>query len=514
MIRDETGVMPMIHVAVAAGLVALALTACQETVEGAALTASKAAEEFAPRRFVSDGEGEFGGESVRYRLIAEDTITNGADGRPGAAIFSFTYLRIDEPASAERPVVFVFNGGPGSSSIWMHMGLFGPRRISLPDPLNPPTTPLFELEDNPHSPLDLVDLVMIDPPGTGFSRVLETGRSEDFLGTAADAAATAAFIENWLDVHGRWNSPKYLVGASYGATRAALAARSLMGGPTDPAGRLSGVGADGAVLIGQAILSPDGANERQAASLSALAATAHYHGRAGQGQSLNDFADEAAEFARTRYLPALFAGDRLPQEERREIARILADFTGLGASWIENNGLRISSTDFRQGLLAEEGLEIGAYDARYVLPARGRPASSDPVGDDPAMARYSPAFAAGLRLLFAEASIEVDAPYETIAFRKVNAAWDHAMPPGAVPAPEALAAIMRVNPDFRLLIATGHYDLVTTPGDADYFAAHADLPADRVALARYPAGHMPFLGEDSAEALTADIRALIAGRRK
>ncbi len=514
MIGNGTAMRPRIHMIVTAALVALALTACQETGKGAALEASKAAEGFTPRRFVSDGEGQFGGQRVRYRLIAEDTITSGADGRPGAAIFSFTYLRIDEPASAERPVVFVFNGGPGSSSIWMHMGLFGPRRISLPDPLNPPTTPPFELEDNPHSILDLADLVMIDPPGTGFSRVLATGRSEDFFGTAADAAVTAAFIENWLDVHGRWNSPKYLVGASYGATRAALAARSLMGGPTDPAGRLSGVGADGAVLIGQTVSSPDGANERQAASLSALSATAHYHGRAGQGRSLNDFAGAAAEFARTRYLPALFAGDRLPPQEKREIARILADFTGLEASWIENNRLRISSTDFRQGLLAGEGLEIGAYDARYVLPVRGRPESPDPVGDDAAMARYSPAFAAGLKLLFAEANIAVDAPYEPVAFRKVNAVWDHAMPPGALPAPAALAAVMRVNPDFRLLIATGHYDLVTTPGDADYFAAHAGLPADRVALARYPAGHMPFLGEDSAKALSADIRTLIMGRRK
>lgn len=511
---DETAVMSMIRVAVAAGLVVLALTGCQDSGERGAQEASGNAEDVVPRRFVSGGEGQFGGEKVSFLLIAEDTLVNGSDGRPGAAIFSFTYLRTDTPESVERPVVFVFNGGPGSSSVWMHIGLFGPRRISLPDPLDPPTTPVFELEDNPHSILDLADLVMIDPPGTGFSRLLESGRSEDFLGTAADASATAAFIENWLDAHDRWNSPKYLVGASYGATRAALTARSLLGGPMDPAGRLGGIGADGAVLIGQTISSPDGANERQAAALSALAATAHHHGRAGQGRPVDDFADEAAEFARTRYLPALFAGDRLPQEERREVARGLADFTGLAAGWIENNDLRIPSTDFRRALLADEGLEIGAYDARYVLPARGRPASPDPVGDDPAMARYSPAFAAGLRLLFAEAGIAADVPYEVIAFRKVNAAWDHAMPPGAAPAPEALSAVMRVNPDFRLLIATGHFDLVTTTGDAAYFAAHADLPSDRVTLARYPAGHMPFLGEDSAEALASDVRALLVEGRK
>jgi len=500
---------PRLWLSVAAALVAL--TACRDTGERG-LDATAASEPFASRRFVSDGDGEFGGQRVRYRLVAEDTLANGADGRPGATIFSFTYLRVDAPDAADRPVLFVFNGGPGSSSIWMHLGLFGPRRIRLPDPLDPPSAQHLELEDNPHSILDLADLVMIDPPGTGFSRVLASGRSEDFLGTAADAAATAAFIESWLDAHGRWNSPRYLVGASFGATRAALAARSLIGGPMDPAGRLRGIGVDGAVLIGQTLLSPDGAGERQAASLSALAATAHYHGRAGRGRPLDDFADEAAAFARTRYLPALFAGDRLPEVERREVARILADFTGLEAGWIETNQLRIPTTDFRQRLLADDALEIGAYDARYALPLRGRPARPDPVGDDPAMARYSPAFAAGLRLLFAEAGIKVAAPYQAVAFRTVNAPWNHVMPAGAASAPEALAAVMRVNPDFRLLIATGHYDLITTPGDADYLAAHAGLPADQVVIARYPAGHMPFLGEDSAGALAADIRAMVSER--
>lgn len=481
-----------------------ALTACQRAGDGPA--------GFTPRHFVSDGEARLGDQVLRYRLIAEDAIVNGADGRPGATFFSFTYLRTDVPPATERPVVFVFNGGPGSSSLWMHLGLFGPRRISLPDPLDPPTAPRFELEQNPHSILDLADLVMIDPPGTGFSRVLETGRDADFLGTTADAAATAAFIEHWLDRHGRWNSPRYLVGASYGATRAALVARSLLGGPTIPGGRMSGIGANGAALIGQTLMSPDGANERQAASLSALAATAHYHGRAGQNRALEDFLEEAKAFARTRYLPALFAGNGLPPAERHAIARELAGFTGLGADWIEDNDLRIPLAHFRRSLLGGYGLEIGAYDARYTLPARGRPATPDPVGDDPAMARYSPAFAAGLRLLLAEADIAIDAPYEAIAFRAVNASWDHALPPGAVPAAEALASVMRINPGFRLLIATGEYDLVTPIGEAEYLAAHADLPADRVVVARYPAGHMPFLGEEGAAALVADLRTLVSGQ--
>lgn len=463
------------------------------------------------RRFERDGEGVFGGERVRYRLIAEDTVLPGADGRPGATIFSFTYLRTDIAGPSGRPVLFVFNGGPGSASLWLHMGLFGPRRVRLDDPLNPPVTGPFALEDNPHALLDVADIVLIDPPGTGFSRILEDGDPADFLGTTADAGAIAGFIEAWVDRHDRWNAPRYLVGESYGTTRAALVARSLLGGPMDPSGRLGGIGIDGAVLMGQAVLSPEDPLARQVSQLTAMAATAHYHGKAGAGQPLEAFVDEAGAFARQQWLPALYAGDTLPRSERRAMAESLAGYTGLPADRIEAADLRVPMSEFRRTLLAGEGLEVGAYDGRYTAPLAGRPAMADPVGDDPAMARYAPAFVAGLNLYLDEAGIALEDRYEPIAFRTVNRAWDHEIRPPAIPADQALAAVMRTNPDFRLLIATGYQDLVTTTGSADYLAAHAGLPADRVRIARYPAGHMPYLGEASASALAADIRALIAG---
>ncbi|AZU04696.1 peptidase S10, serine carboxypeptidase [Glycocaulis alkaliphilus] len=472
--------------------------------------ASPPAQAFEPRHFEYHGEGIFGGERIGYRLIAGDTLIDGSDGRPGAALFTFTYLREDVRDRRSRPVVFIFNGGPGSSSIWMHMGLFGPRRIAMDDPLNPPVTPPFALEDNPYSILDAADLVLIDPAETGFSQILPGGEAADFLGTQADAVATARFIEQWLITHDRWESPKYLVGASYGTTRAALTARILAGGPMSPGARMTGIGVDGIVLVGQAIMSPQGPEAGQAASLGAMAASAWYHGKAGEGESRTDFIADAEAFAVERYLPALFLGDALDTADRAEIAASLARFTGLPADLIEAENLRPSAQLFRERLLNGEGLHLGAYDARYTLPANGLPAMPDPVGDDPAMAQYSPSYVAGLRQYLAETGIDVSGTYTAISF-SVNSGWDRTIRPPSSGAADSLAGLMRANRDLRVMVVTGEMDLVTHIGSADYFVRHAGLQPDRIVSRRYPSGHMPYLGDDSAESLSEDLRAFVTG---
>lgn len=472
--------------------------------------ASQPAEAFDARHFEHRGEGVFGGERVSYRLIAGDTLVEGSEGQPGAALFTFTYLREDVEDRRNRPVVFIFNGGPGSSSIWMHMGLFGPRRIAMDDPLNPPVTPPFALEDNPYSILDVADLVLIDPAETGFSQILPGGEAADFLGTEVDAVVTARFIEQWLIAHDRWESPKYLVGASYGTTRAALTARILAGGPMNPGARMTGIGVDGIVLVGQAIMSPQGPEARQAASLGAMAASAWHHGKAGEGVSRTDFIAEAEAFAVERYLPALFLGDGLDTADRVEIATSLARFTGLPAGLIEAENLRPSTQLFREQLLAGEGLHLGAYDARYTLPANGLPAIPDPVGDDSAMAQYAPSYVAGLRQYLAETGIDVSDTYTAINF-SVNSGWDRTIRPPSSGAADSLAGVMRANRDLRVLVVTGEMDLVTHIGSADYLVRHAGLQADRVVSRRYPSGHMPYLGDDSAEPLSDDLRAFVTG---
>ncbi|GGE41483.1 peptidase S10 [Marinicauda pacifica] len=464
----------------------------------------------APRRFEFQGEGVFGGEAVAYRMIAEDTLVPAPEGRPGARYFSFTYLREDGGDTASRPVVFIFNGGPGSASIWMHMGLFGPRRIAMDDPVNPPVTAPFALEDNPYSILDVADLVLIDPPGTGFSEILPGGDPSDFYGTQADAAATAAFIESWLIEHERWNSPRYLVGASYGTTRAAMTARNLAGGPMNRSQRMTAISLDGIVLIGQALLSPDGANEEQAAGLGAMAAAAWYHGQAGEGETLDAFVAQAERFAVEDYLPALYLGDALQGEARAGIAAQLSRFTGLSPARLQAEKLRPSTAVFRSALLEEDGLHLGAYDARFTLPATGEPGRPDPVGDDPAMAQYTPSYVAGLRQYLDETGVAIGAPYQAIAFG-VNSAWDYTVRPPASDAVEALAGVMRANRDLRVMVATGQMDLVTHTGSADYLVRHGGLAQDRVISRRYPSGHMPYLGDDSARPLSEDLRAFVTG---
>ncbi|RYG47258.1 septum formation initiator, partial [bacterium] len=222
------------------------------------------------------------GETIRYTALAGPTKMTNLGGDPIGEIFSFTYLKEGKP-EARRPVMFVFNGGPGSSSIWLHMGVVGPRRVVLDREVDPSPVPPFRVEDNPDCLLDVADLVFIDPVGTGFSRILGKGRPEDFFGVDEDADSMAQFIERWLTKHGRWDSPKFLMGESYGSARAALLPRALMGGPTYT-GQLRGITVDGIVLLGTTMESPanpvdeDERLARVSRALPSLAATAWYHG--------------------------------------------------------------------------------------------------------------------------------------------------------------------------------------------------------------------------------------------
>jgi carboxypeptidase C (cathepsin A) len=176
------------------------------------------------RSFVSTHTGTFGGTSLTYLVTAADTILVDGHGSPAAALFSFSYVRQGVKDVANRPVTFVFNGGPGAASLWIHIGALGPKRIVFDDAVHPPTVGPFHVRDNPLSPLDMTDLVFIDPIGTGFSRLVGGGKPEEFYGVTEDARATAEFIVAWLTRNGRWNSPKFVMGESYGTTRVCVLA--------------------------------------------------------------------------------------------------------------------------------------------------------------------------------------------------------------------------------------------------------------------------------------------------
>lgn len=184
----------------------------------------------APKRFVTKRAITVKGVRIPYTAVAGETYLYNRAAEPIGSIFSFTYLK-DGPADPNRPVMFVFNGGPGSSSLWLHMGVVGPRRVVLDREVNPSNTPPFGVADNPHSLLDVADLVFIDPVGTGWSRVVGKGTTADFWGVDEDADTVSQFIELWLTEHRRWNAPKFVMGESYGSVRAAVLPRALMGGP-------------------------------------------------------------------------------------------------------------------------------------------------------------------------------------------------------------------------------------------------------------------------------------------
>jgi carboxypeptidase C (cathepsin A) len=463
------------------------------------------------RRFQSEHRGTFGGKSVRYRaIVAEHFITDPA-GHRTASIFTTSYIRTDAPKGAARPVIFAFNGGPGSSSLWLHMGFVGPRRIAFGNDIKPETAPPFRLADNGESPLDVADIVLIDPPGTGFSRILPDGKPEQFYGVDQDARATVDVIEQWIRENGRWNSPKYLLSESYGTIRAAEVAKLLAGGPMET-GRMNGTTLNGVILLGQAMDMSRGAGDREYANaLPTLAATACYFGKGSAGCTAEGQANAARTFIANGYVEALYAGSALPESQRTAIADRLSALTGLSRAFVLEHDLRVDTRAFARALLADQGKQLGAYDARYTLPLS--PNGNDPVADDPAMGQYVPGFVAALNLYMREElGARLDMPYEAIAFRTVNAKWDYGYGPG-VPVGrnygEDLGVAMRRNPELRLMVGAGYYDLVTTLGAAEYTIAHSGIPADRTQFHYYESGHMPYLGKDARLKLARDVRAFV-----
>jgi carboxypeptidase C (cathepsin A) len=501
-------------------VIAVAVFVCNGTAKGQTPTATSVQPNppaFSPREFVTHHEGTFGGEKIRYAAIAGDTVLNNESGVPAATIFSFSYIREDVKDRISRPVLFVFNGGPGSSSIWMHLGLFGPRRVALQNPVKPPTTPPFSLQDNPYGILDLADVVLIDPVGTGFSHLLPAGNVKQYYGVEQDGRATVEFIEAWLTKQGRMNSPKFVVGESYGVTRAIVVARMLMGGPFSEVGRMTAITLNGLIIMGGSPTEGYGkelGEETYLNNLPTMAATAWYHKKASAGSTLESVVTEAQSYAGDEYLKALYAADRLDAHSQSSVADHLSKLTGLPADFIQEKHLRVSMEEFRKQLLLKDGLFVGAYDGRFTLPSGADEGPLDPVADDPAMGQYSPAFIGAMDLyLRDELKVKVETPYEAIAFKTINSAWDYGpgnKPGGPTTRAQDLAAAMRRNPRLRLFSVSGDYDCVTTLGNAAYGLAHSGLPMDRVEAHIYPSGHMAYLGDESSNALAADLRKFVA----
>lgn len=456
---------------------------------------------------------------MAYEAVAREVIQRDGEGRPAASLFGLSYIRMPVGDPANRPVTFVVHGGPGAASFPMHMGLLGPRRLQLPADGVSPMPPPYRLVDNEGSLLDVTDLVFIDPAGTGQSRVLEDGKAADYLGVVGDAKSVAAYVRTWLTENGRWSSPRFIIGESYGSIRAVLVTRELIGGRSS--GQLNGVAFNGIVLLGQLLNVADrdleghtGADRSFQLIVPAMAAVAWYHGKIDRGsRTLEQVVSDARAFIADEYPRALFAGNALDEASRRRVAERLSGLIGLPAELILQQDLRISVRTFSMQLLADRGQVLGLYDARYVAPA---PTIPPDLMDDASLAQLMVPYAAAIHDELPQrfgipADLLRDLPYRLVDWN-VNSAWSHAGRPVARDfanyAP-ILGAALKQNPALHLMVGSGYYDLVTPFGVADYMATHLGVGPERIVVKHFESGHMAFVGERPRLALQADLRAFI-----
>jgi carboxypeptidase C (cathepsin A) len=431
-----------------------------------------------------------GGEPVTYTAETGMLPVLKADGTSRASIFYVAYTRVGTTNNATRPVTFCFNGGPGSASVWLHLGALGPRRVLMNSNGSLPAPP-FSLVDNQYSILDSSDLVFIDPVATGFSRVTKDEKAEDFFGDEADLDSVGEFIRLWTTRHERWLSPKFLCGESYGVFRAAGLADHLRGS--------YGMYLNGLILVSGvldfATISGDTGNDLPyPLILPAYTAAAFYHHKlpADLQANLTNALAESRAFAKGEFTSALLQGAALPADEREKIVAELARLTGLKPQVIEDNNLRVDEGVFRKQLLHDEGLILGAYDAR--LTGRdGDPASPYPDFDPASTAVMGPFSAAMNSYVRSELKFKDDLPYELLAPVQP---WKYGAGNSYANASEKLADVMNQNPYLKILVFGGRCDLVCPIDTVKHSLSHMSLAPEQrqnIRYAEFDAGHMMYI---------------------
>ena len=469
------------------------------------------------------------GRTIRYHAVAGLLIVHPKGwndaatptGRPPeSSMFYVAYFK-DGESPGDRPITFLYNGGPGSSSVWLHMGAFGPRRVVTADHRHTPPAP-YQLVNNEFSLLDASDLVFVDAPGTGFSRVVP-GAEKDFFGADEDAHAYSEFIMRFLSRYGRWNSPKYLFGESYGTPRSASLINVLeTRDDTD---------FNGVILLSVVLdyndspnfvrLNP-GIDQAYELSLPSYAATAWYHHKLpDQGQSLQSLLAEVERFAIGDYAQALRAGSDLTPARRAAVAAKLHDYTGLPVAYLEQGNLRIDGGEFEQSLQSDAGLTTGRLDSRFSGPAL------DPLSQraqyDPQSAAIGSAYVAAFNDY-----VRKDLHYGMGMRYRPEASlvrrWDYwHQPPGApFPLPQALnvmpdlANAMKRDPNLKVMVNGGYFDLATPFFQGMYEMKHLPMPGKlqaNIEYHYYESGHMVYAHIPALKQLHDNVAAFIAGTK-
>ena len=435
-----------------------------------------------------------------------------------ARIFYVAYMKKDA-AAEKRPVMFLYNGGPGSASMWLHMGSFGPRRVVTPDTEHQEGAP-YQIVNNDYSLLDATDVVFIDAPGTGFSRIFGKEKEKAFWGTDQDAHAFERFIRKFLTKYDRWNSPKYLFGESYGTPRSAVLSAALQN-----------VDLNGIVLLSQ-ILSFDnsvdgprlnpGVDQAYALGLPTYAASAFYHKKLpAQPAALEPLLAEVEQFALGDYMSALLQGSELPAARKQAIAEKLHSYTGLPAAMLVKANLRVDGGMFEKNLQLDEETTTGRLDTRYKGP------DLDPFSEgaeyDPQSNAISAAYTAAINTyLRKDLKYGSAETYKPGAYGDGNFSWDlRHQAPGGPPAnfQEAgtnvmpdLAFTMKSNPRMKVMLAGGYYDLATPFFEGMYEMHHLPIPDKlqaNISYHYYPSGHMVYVNEGVLKQFHADVAAFI-----
>lgn len=440
-----------------------------------------------------------GERKIEYSATIGLTEMKDDKGKPKAEIFSVAYL-MKAKAGVRRPVTFAFNGGPGSSSVWLHMGGLGPRRVVMePEGWRP--KPPYRHVENPDTWLTFTDLVFIDPVATGFSRAAKGQDPKQFFGIHEDADSVADFIRQWLTEHGRWLSPVYLVGESYGTTRAAQLSVALAGRGID----VSGIVLVSPILNFQTTDPRPGNDLGYWLYLPTMAATARYHGMAKSETPLTEWLDEVEQFSETEYLTGLAQGTKLGKEARATLAAKIAGYTGLTTEYVTMANLRVRPSEFRKELLSRtKGVSVGRLDSRFTGADR-TPGGAQP-DTDPSMDAIRGPFTATLNDYFRRHfRYESDRVYQI--FGNVHP-WKMGRSENRYAnVAESLGRAMRANPHLRVLCAMGYYDFATPYYAVEYTVAHLGWPpvaAKNVSFAWYESGHMMYIRDTDRVKLTAD----------
>ncbi|MFC1529611.1 S10 family peptidase [Gemmatimonadota bacterium] len=454
------------------------------------------------RSVVTNHSVRIGGRNVDYTATAGTYVLREDDGTPQATIFYMAYMKDGVEDYTERPLLFSFNGGPGTASVWLHMGVLGPRRV-VADPDGFMLQPPYEIVDNEYSILDVADVVFIDPVATGYSRMAPGQDEHMFHGTMEDIESVGEFIRLWTTRNERWESPKFLIGESYGTVRASGLAGHLQG---EHLMFLNGV-----ILVSMTELHYDiGSDLNFALILPHFAATAWYHGQLAdelQNTPVAEFLDEVEEFALGDYLSALTKGGYVPDSERASIVRRLHHYTSLSPEFINNVNLRIDRERFRKELLRHEGMTVGRLDSRYK--GRDRDSGGESIEYDPALVdwegTYSGVFNQYIR---AELGWETDIKY---------AIWGNVRPwnsDDSVNVGEMLRSAMTQNEYLKVMITEGYYDAACDYFTAEYVFSHLDLTGhlkDRIHFDYYESGHMMYAHIPSLAKMKTDLENFIRG---